>query len=37
MANAARVSRARGDIERAEKIEQTLRRSYPVSPWIESR
>jgi tetratricopeptide (TPR) repeat protein len=37
MANAARVSRARGDIDRAAKIEQTLRKSYPVSPWIEPR
>lgn len=32
--NAARVARARGDTERAGKIEQTLRTSFPDSPWI---
>ena len=36
MANAARVARARGDTDRAAKIEQTLRKSYPASPWIET-
>ncbi len=36
MASAVRVSRARGDTDRAAKIEQTLRKNYPASPWIES-
>ncbi len=36
MASAARVSRARGDNDRAAKIEQALRKSYPSSPWTES-
>jgi TolA-binding protein len=34
LANAARVSRARGDRDRADKIEHTLRKTYPASPWI---
>ncbi len=36
MANAIRVSRARGDGDRAAKIEQALRKTYPASPWIET-
>jgi TolA-binding protein len=36
MANAVRVSRARGDRDRAAKIEQTLRKTYPASPWIQT-
>jgi TolA-binding protein len=36
MANAIRVSRARGDNDRASRIEQALRRTYPTSPWIET-
>jgi tetratricopeptide (TPR) repeat protein len=32
--NAVRVARARGDREQAVKIEQTLRKGYPGSPWI---
>ncbi len=35
MANAARLSRARGDSDRAAKIEQSLRKTYPASPWID--
>jgi TolA-binding protein len=31
--DAARVSRARGDKDRAAKIEQSLRQNYPQSPW----
>jgi TolA-binding protein len=33
--NAVRVARARGDKDQAAKIEQTLRKGYPGSPWIE--
>ena len=36
MASAVRVSRARGDVDRAAKIEQVLRKSYPASPWTAS-
>ena len=36
MADAVRVCRARGDTERAAKIEQALRTSYPSSPWVAS-
>jgi TolA-binding protein len=36
MANAARLSRARGDRGRAEQIEQALRKSFPSSPWLQS-
>ena len=36
MANAVRVSRARGDRDRAAKIEQTLRKTFPASPWIKT-
>ena len=36
MASAVRVSRARGDTDRAAKIEQALRKTYPASSWIES-
>jgi TolA-binding protein len=33
--DAARVARARGDRERAAKLEQSLRQSYPQSPWAQ--
>jgi hypothetical protein len=36
MANAVRVSRARGDRDRAAKIEQAMRKTYPSSPWLKS-
>jgi len=35
MFNAARLSRSRGDLERASRIEQAFRKSYPGSPWID--
>jgi len=34
MSNAVRVSRARGDKDRASKIEQALRKSFPESRWV---
>ncbi len=35
MANAARLSRARGDTERAAQIERSLRAAYPDSSWLQ--
>jgi TolA-binding protein len=32
---AVRIARARGDKERAARIEQSLRKGYPGSPWVE--
>jgi TolA-binding protein len=32
--NAGRVARARGDIGRAVRIEESLRKAYPRSPWV---
>jgi hypothetical protein len=34
MTNAVRVSRARGEKDRAAKIEQALRKTHPESRWI---
>jgi TolA-binding protein len=34
MVNAVRLSRLRGDRDRAAKILQSLRKTYPASPWI---
>jgi TolA-binding protein len=36
MANAVRLSRMRGDRERAAKIEQAMRKTFPASPWLKS-
>jgi len=33
--NAGRVARARGDMGRAVKIEESLRKAYPRSPWVQ--
>ena len=35
MFNAARLARARGEADRALKIEQALRASFPSSPWLQ--
>jgi tetratricopeptide (TPR) repeat protein len=36
MANAVRLSRARGETDRASRIEQALRKAYPSSPWLDT-
>jgi TolA-binding protein len=33
--NAVRLARARGEQDRAARLEQTLRKSFPSSPWVE--
>jgi TolA-binding protein len=33
--NAGRLARARGDMNRAAKIEESLRKGYPHSPWMQ--
>jgi tetratricopeptide (TPR) repeat protein len=35
--DAGRVAGARGDVDRAAKIRETLRKKYPGSPWIQKR
>jgi Tfp pilus assembly protein PilF len=32
--NAGRIAHARGDAGRAARIEQSLRKAYPDSPWV---
>ena len=36
MANAVRLARARGDTDRAARIERSLRATFPDSPWLKN-